>query len=190
LADADQGHVIVPFWSAHQLSIALLTEERFGLAALRRRFEVVADDSFGGEMMRQVGERFGLRMRPIHSRGNPERFNDVADWLRRPEPFLIAVDGASRYGTIPTGIVRLASRTKSTLWPLAVRSRAFVRIPGFVAEVPLPYAPIALGVAPPLKVEPGASVAAIADELRRRLNDATDAATAALRRSMPQSLLI
>lgn len=177
LADADSGHVIVPFWSAHQLTIALLTEERFGLAVLRARFEVVADDSFGGEMMRRLGDRLGLSMRPIHSRGNPQRFNDVADWLRNPESFLIAVDGASRYGTIPTGIVRLASRMKSTVWPLAVRSRAFIRIPGLVAEIPLPYAPIALGVAAPLTVERGTSIPAIADELRRRLNEATAAAT-------------
>ncbi len=180
LADADRGHVIIPFWSAHQLTIALLTNERFGLAVLRQRFEVVADDSFGGEMMRGVGERLGLTMRSLHSRGDPERFNDVAEWLRKPGSFLIAVDGAGPYGTIPTGIIRLAARMRSTLWPIAVRSRRSFRLPGLVAEIPLPYAPIALGVAPSLTIDRAVAVGAVAEDLCQRLNDATAAATAIL----------
>lgn len=180
LADADRDHVIVPFWSAHQLTIALLTNERLGLAALRHRFEVVVDDSFGGEMMRRVGESFGLTMRSLHSKGNPERFNDVADWLRRPSSFLIAVDGASPYGTVPTGIIRLASRMKSIVWPIAVRSRRSFRLPALVAEVPLPYSPIAVGVAPAFTVDRSIAVGAVAEDLRRRLNAATAAASAAV----------
>lgn len=180
LADVEHGHVIVPFWSAHQLTLALLTEDRFGLAALRHQFEVVADDSFGGEMMREVGERFDLRMRTLHSKGNPERFNDVAQWMRRPDSFLIAVDGASRYGTIPTGIIRLAARMRSTLWPIAICPRRYFRIPTLVAEVPLPVSPIALGIAPPMVVDRTQDVSVAAEELRVRLNEATAAAKASL----------
>src|SRR6185295_12426507 len=110
LADAATGHVIVPFWSAHQLSVALLATERFGFREVLERFEVVVDDSFGGDMMRRVGTELGLRMRAIHTRGNPRRLEDLGAWLRNPTSFLIAVDGGAAYGHVPPGTIRLAAR--------------------------------------------------------------------------------
>src|SRR5206468_10262909 len=118
LADATRGHVIVPFWSAHQLTIGLLADERMGLRSALTKFEIVADDSFGGDIMWAIGEGLGLRMRRIHTRGNPQRLEDVGAWLRNPAPFFIAVDGGSKYGTVPTGIIRLAARAGSVVWPV------------------------------------------------------------------------
>jgi len=43
--DAANGHVIVPFWSAHQMTIALLALEQFGLRRALAQFEVIADES-------------------------------------------------------------------------------------------------------------------------------------------------
>jgi len=181
LRDAAAGHVIVPFWSAHQVTIALLAVERFGLRPALERFEVVADDSFGGEIMRHLGDELGLKMRPIHARGNPRRLEDVGTWLRDPAPFFIAVDGGSQYGTVPTGIVRLAGRLGSTIWPLAVRARRFARVPGLVAEIPLPGAAVALGVAAPLRVSRDVAVGTVAEDIRQRLEWASEAAAVRLR---------
>ena len=180
LRDVAAGHVIVPFWSAHQVAIALLAAERFGLRPALDRFEVVADDSFGGEMMRHLGDELGLKMRSIHTRGNARRLEDVGAWLRDPAPFFIAVDGGSRYGTVPTGIVRLAARLGSTLWPLAVRARPSVRPPGLIAEIPLPRAAVGVGVGAPLQVGRTASMTDAAEDLRRRLDGASEAASALL----------
>ena len=180
LRDATSRHVIVPFWSAHQLTLALLADERFGMRPAMRTFEVIADDSLGGEIVCALGESLGLTMRRIHTHGDPERLRDVAAWMRTPGPFFIAVDGGARYGTIPTGIIRLAARMKSVLWPLAVRARPAVRIPGLVAEVPLPGASGALGIGAPLEVDRGAPIGVAAEQLRMRLDAATRAADALL----------
>lgn len=181
LREAATRHVIVPFWSAHQLTIALLAAERFGLGPVLERFEVVNDDSFGGEMVRHVGEAFGLRMRRIRGRGNPDRLADVSTWLHDPTPFFIAVDGdGSRYGAVPTGIIRLAARLDSALWPLAVQARPALRCPGLVAALPLKGAAVGLAIAAPLRVERRTPVVAAADELKRRLDAATAAARALL----------
>jgi len=178
LREAAAGHVIVPFWSAQQLVIALLAAERFGLGPALERFDVVHDDSFGGEMVGHVGDAFGLRMRCIHTRASGQRLADVSDWLRDPTSFFIAVDGGSPYGSVPTGIIRLAARLGSTLWPLAVQARPALRCPGLVAALPLRSAWVGLASEPPLRVERRTPVAAAADELKRRLDTATDAARA------------
>ncbi len=173
LRDVDRGHVIVPFWSTDQLTIALLAAERHGLRPALSRFEIVADDSIGGEIMWRIGEKFGLRMRRIHVRGNPSRLEDLADWLRRPTPFFIAVDGGSVYGTVPTGIVRMAARLGSTMWPLAVHASRGVRIPGLIADIPLPRATIRVGVSRPLHVTRAASIAEVTADVKRRLDFAS-----------------
>ena len=180
LSDASHGHVIVPFWSAHQLTVALLAAEQFCMHEVRERFEVVVDDSLGGEIMRRTGERFGLRLRQIHTRGNPRRFEDVGAWLRNPGPFFIAVDGGGPYGSVPTGIVRLAVRLDSTVRPLAVRARPALRCPGLVAEMPLPGATLAVGVSAPLRFDRSIAVALAAQELQQRLNAASASAAALL----------
>jgi lysophospholipid acyltransferase (LPLAT)-like uncharacterized protein len=174
--DASIGHVIVPFWSVHQLTIALLATERFGLRPALECFEIVTDDSLGGEIMHRVGRSFGLRMHRIHTRGNPRRFEDLGSWLRTPASFFIAVDGGSTYGTVPTGTVRIAARLGSTVWPVAVRARPVLRCPGLVAEIPLPWASVALGVAAPLRVQEQSAMAALAEDLRRRIEAASEAA--------------
>ena len=180
LRDAAAGHVIVPFWSAHQLVIALLAAERFGLGPALERFEVVSDDSFGGEMVQHIGDALGLRMRRIHASGSARRLADVSAWLRDPTPFFIAVDGDGRYGTVPTGIIRLAARLGSTLWPLAVQARPVLRCPGLVAALPLKGAAVGLAIDAPLRMERRALVVAASDELKRRLDAATAAARALL----------
>lgn len=180
LRDAAVGHVIVPFWSAHQLTIALLSAERFGLRPAMQRFEVVVDDSLGGEIMRVVGEWFGLKMRAIHTRGNPRRLEDVGAWIRNPSPFFVAVDGGCEYGTVPTGIVRLAARLGSMVWPVAIRARPMLRCPGLIAEIPMPGARVALGIGAPFRVDRAVPVASGADELKRQLDAATVAVTALL----------
>ncbi len=174
------GHVIVPFWSAHQVTIGFLALERFGLRPALEHFEVVADDSFAGEIMRVMGERLGLAMRPIHVRGNARRLEDVSAWLRQPKPFFIAVDGGSEYGTVPTGIIRMAARLGSTVWPLAVRVRPSLRVPGLVADFPRPGSDIGLGIAGPLRIDRSMSVAATAMLVKHHLDMATFAADAKL----------
>jgi len=176
MGDASKGHVIVTFWSAQQLTIALLAAERFGLRPALERFEVVADDSIGGVIMQAIGRGVGVKIRPIHTRGNPERLRDVGMWLRNPAPFFIAVDGGSAYGTIPTGIIRLAARLRSTIWPLAIRARPVVRCPGLIAEIPLPRAALALAIAEPLVVDRQVIVATASRELKVRLDRATSIA--------------
>lgn len=173
LRDAAAGHVIVPFWSTQQLTIGLLAAERFELRPALERFEVVADDSFGGAIMQALGRGVGVRIRPIHTRGNPERLRDVGAWLRDPAPFFIAVDGGSAYGTVPTGIVRLAARLRSVIWPLAIRARPVARCPGLVAEIPLPRAALALAIAEPMTVDRQSVVANASHELKVRLDGAT-----------------
>jgi lysophospholipid acyltransferase (LPLAT)-like uncharacterized protein len=183
LHDAAQGHVIVPFWSAHQLTIALLALEQFGLRSALARFEVVADESFAGEIMCVMGERLGLTMRRIHIRGNAKRLEDVGAWMRDPKPFFIAVDGGSSYGTVPTGIVRMASRLRSRIWPMAIRARPCARVPGLIADFPLPGAEVALGVANPLVIDRAMPVAGTARLLKHCIDTATAAADALLGRS-------
>jgi lysophospholipid acyltransferase (LPLAT)-like uncharacterized protein len=180
MADAATGHVIVPFWSAHQLSVALLATERFGFREVLDRFEVVVDDSFGGDMMRRVGTELGLRMRAIHTRGNPRRLEDLGGWLRHPTSFLIAVDGGTVYGQVPPGTIRLAARLGSTLWPLAVRVRRRFHCPGLIADIPLPGAALALAVETPLRIDRGMPVVAAAEDLTRRLDAASASARALL----------
>jgi len=180
LRDASRGHVIIPFWSAHQLTIALLASERFGFRAVLDRFEVVVDDSFGGDIMRRVGVEFGLKLRTIHTRGNPRRLEDLGAWLRNPASFLIAVDGGTVYGHVPPGTIRLAARLNSTLWPLAVCARPRTRCPGLIAEIPLPGAALALAVGAPLRIDRQMPVAAAGEELKQRLDAAGIAARAVL----------
>jgi len=180
LEDVSRGHVIVPFWSAHQLTIALLAEERAGLRTALTKFEIVADDSFGGDIMWAIGEGLRLNMRRIHTRGNPQRLEDVGTWLRNPAPFFIAVDGGAEYGTVPTGIVRLATRLESVVWPIGIRVRPALRIPGVIAELPLPTSRIALGIAEPLRFDRTLRVGDAAAVLKDRLDRATSAAEAAL----------
>ena len=170
----------MPFWSAHQVTIALLAMERFGFQRALERFEVVADDSFAGQIMWVLGERFGLRMRRIHTRGNAKRLEDVGAWLRDPMPFFIAVDGGSAYGSVPTGIVRMAARLRSTVWPVAVQAEPCLHVPGLVADFPRPSSSVAFGIANPVRVERSTPVAAAAAELKHCLDTATAAARAAL----------
>jgi len=188
LGDAANGHVIVPFWSAHQLTIALLAGTRSGLRPALAKFEVVADDSLGGEIMRGIGEGFGLKMRPIHTRGNAQRLKDVGAWLRNPAPFFIAVDGGATYGAVPTGIIRMAARLGSVVWPVAVRARPSMKLPGLIAEFPLPGCSAALAVAEPLRFEKTLPVATGAAMLKQSLDTASDAAAAVLRRRRGQSV--
>ena len=178
LRDVDRGHVIVPFWSRDQLTIALLAAERHGLRRALSRFEIVADDSIGGEIMWRVGEKFGLQMRRIHARGNPSRLEDLAEWLRHPTPFFIAVDGGSVYGTVPTGIVRMAARLGSTVWPMAVHPRRRVRVPGIIADIPLPGTNLGVGVSRPLRVARAASIAEVTADVKQRLERASRLARA------------
>ena len=188
IADADNGHVIVPFWSAHQLTIALLAGRRSELRPALARFEIVADDSLGGEIMHGIGEGLGLKMRRIHTRGNAKRLEDVGAWLRNPASFFIAVDGGAAYGTVPTGIIRMAAKLGSTLWPVAVRARPVMRLPGLVADIPLPGCSAALAIAAPLRMERTVAVATGAAELKTRLDMASEAAAAALRRNQTPRL--
>jgi hypothetical protein len=180
LEDVARGHVIVPFWSAHQIAIGLLALERFGLRAALAKFEIVADESFAGEIMRSLGSSLGLAMRSIHVRGNARRLEDVGDWLRNPRPFFIAVDGGSSYGTVPTGIVRMAARLRSTLWPVAVRTRPDMHLPGLIADFPRFGADVALGIAGPLSIDRSVSVAAAAALIKQHIDVATAAADAML----------
>lgn len=180
--DAAKGHVIVPFWSAHQMTIALLAFEQFGFRRALAQFEVIADESLGGEIMRVMGERLQLTMRTIHIRGNAKRLEDVSAWMRNPMPFFIAVDGGSTYGTVPTGIVRMAARLRSTIWPIAIRARPSFRVPGLIADFPLPGAEIALGIANPLVVDRTVPVAVVADLLKQSIDTATVASDAVLGR--------
>jgi len=176
LRDAAHGHVIVPFWSAHQLTIALLASERFGFREVLDRFEVVVDESFGGDIMRRLGAELGLKLRDIHTRGNPRRLEDVSAWLRDPTAFLIAVDGGRPYGRVPSGPIRLASRLASTVWPVAVCARPCTRVPGLVAEIPLPGAALGLAVGPRMRIDRATPVTAAAEQLTERLDAATLAA--------------
>jgi len=179
LDDAARGHAIVSFWSADQVAIALLAAERFGLRPALERYEVVADDSFGGEMMHALGHRLGLRMRLIHASG-ARRLADVGAWIRNPGPFFIAVDGGTTYGTVPTGMVRLAARLRSRVWPVAVRARHAARVPGLVAHVPMPATSVVLAVGAPMLVERTMPVAEVAGELTHRLDATTALAEASL----------
>lgn len=180
LRDLSAGHVIVPFWSAHQISIGLLALERFGLTRALAQFEIVADDSFPGEIMDVLGRRLGLAMRRIHVRGNAKRLEDVSAWMRNPKPFFIAVDGGSEYGTVPTGIIRLAGRLRSTLWPVAVRVSPQFHVPGLIADFPRPGSNVALGIAGPLHVDRAVPVASTALLLKHHLDSAGSAADACL----------
>jgi len=173
MRDSAKGHVIVPFWSTQQLTIALLAAERFGLRPALERFEVVADDSIGGVVMQAISQGVGVNIRPIHTRGNPERLRDVGAWLRNPAPFFIAVDGGSEYGTVPTGIIRLAARLGSTIWPLAIRARPMLRVPGMIADIPLPRGALALAIAEPMAIDRQLLVASASRELKMRLDGAT-----------------
>lgn len=164
------------------MTIALLALEQFGLRRALALFEVVADESLGGEIMRVLGDRLELGMRTIHVRGNAKRLEDVGAWMRDPRPFFIAVDGGSKYGTVPTGIVRMAARLRSTIWPVAIRARPSFRVPGLIADFPLPGAEIALGIASPLVIERSTPVAVAAEILKQSIDTATIAADAVLGR--------
>lgn len=183
IRDAAAGHVIVPFWSAHQVTIALLALERYGLRRALAHFDVIADESFAGAVMQALGGRLGLTMRRIHVRGDAKRLEDVGRWMRDPKPFFIAVDGGSTYGTVPTGIIRMAARLRSTIWPIGIRARPSCRFPGLIADFPLPGSAVALGIATPLSVDRTMPVATAADALRHRIDVATAAADAVLGRT-------
>jgi hypothetical protein len=176
--DVASGHVIVPFWSAHQVTIGLLALERFGLRSALAHFEIVADDSFAGEIMNVMGKRLGLAMRRIHVRGNAKRLEDVGAWMRNPRPFFIAIDGGSEYETVPTGIIRMAARLRSTLWPLAVRALPSFHVPGLIADFPRRGSRVALGIASPFRVDRSVPVASTAMVLKHYLDTATVAADA------------
>jgi lysophospholipid acyltransferase (LPLAT)-like uncharacterized protein len=129
--------------------------------------------------MRVMGERFGVTMRPIHAHG-PDRLADVAAWLRNPAPFFIAIDGGGPYGFVSTGIVRLAARLRGSLWPIALRARRAVHIPGLIAEMPLPSTTVALAIGAPLSIARDVPMADTAEKLRASL----DAATAEAQRAV------
>jgi lysophospholipid acyltransferase (LPLAT)-like uncharacterized protein len=187
LRDVGRGHVIVPFWSSDQMTIALLAAERHGLRPALSEFEIVADDSMGGEIMWQIGRKFGLRMRRLHTRGNPQRLEDLANWMRNPKPFFIAVDGGSEYGTVPSGLIRLAARLGSTLWPVAIQASRRLKIPGLIADIPLPGANLGLGIASSLRLERKASIVDMNQELKKRLDLASALARSCIgRESSPR----
>ncbi len=164
------------------MTIALLALEQFGLRRALAQFEIIADESLGGEIMRAMGERLQLAMRKIHIRGNAKRLEDVSNWMRNPMPFFIAVDGGSTYGTVPTGIVRMAARLHSTIWPIAIRARPSLHVPGLIADFPLPGADVALGIANPMVFDRSIPVAVAADLLKQSIDAATAAADAVLGR--------
>jgi hypothetical protein len=180
LDDVSRGHAIVAFWSADQVSLALLANERFGLRPALDCFEIVADSSVGGEVMHGLGARLNLMMRNIHPVGDARRFEDVGAWMRKPGPFFLAVDGGASYGTVPTGIIRLASRLRSRIWPISVRAQRSVRMPGLIADIPMPNTSIALAVESPMVVDRSVPVAESAIDLKDRLDRATDLAQSTL----------
>jgi hypothetical protein len=122
-------------------------------------------------------------MRRIHVRGNAKRLEDVGAWMRDPSPFFIAVDGGSAYGSVPTGIIRMAARLRSTIWPIAIRARRCVHVPGLIADFPLPGSQLSLGIANSLVVERSIPVAFSAQKLKQSIDTATAAADAALGRA-------
>ena len=177
LREAASKHVIVPFWSAHQLTLGVLTTNRCGFRPAFDRFEIVADDSLGGQIVRDIGRRLAVPMRPLHV-GKPERLADLAAWMRSPAPFFIAVDGGGPYGTVQTGIVRLAARLASTVWPIALSARRSIRVPRIIAEMPLPRTTVAVALAKPFVITRDLPADAAANLVKASLDGATSRAIA------------
>jgi hypothetical protein len=76
----------------------------------------------------------------------------------------------------------MAARLRSTLWPIATRARPSLRVPGLIADFPLPGAEVALGIANPLVFDRTVPVAIAADLLKQSIDTASVAADAVLGR--------
>jgi len=71
----------------------------------------------------------------------------------------------------------------STLWPLAVRASRRLKLPGLIADIPMPGGRLGVGIASSLRLERKASIVDMNQELKRRLDLASALARSCIGRA-------
>lgn len=168
---------LIAFWHGDQLP----------LFRARPAGPVVAPVSMSrdGRLQAKILRRLGIRDVPgSSSRGGLAAARGLLRAIRGGAIALLAVDGPrGPRGQVKPGVVYLAQRTGTPIWPVAVavgRGRRLARAWDRYL-LPLPFTRAVVWVGDPLFVPPEADVAQTCDALAAQIEAAGQAAAAALR---------
>lgn len=147
----DGRPVVVVYWGADAVAVALLPFlERAFLDAARSR-EFLFDETFGGRvcaaLMQQLGSRYVMLAPP----GRPERLEHLGAVMRRGGSYALAVDGGGPYFRVGSGIATLARTLKAFVVPIAaVATRALPWVHRSGISFPLPFGEVRVAIGRPV----------------------------------------
>jgi lysophospholipid acyltransferase (LPLAT)-like uncharacterized protein len=110
---------LLPLWNAHSLLLISSYLSSPLIAQAARRFEAVADDSFGGEFTQYLYRRILLAGRRLSIRSPESRLEDLREILDKTPPIVMAVDSHGPYREISAGMARLARSYDGLIRPVA-----------------------------------------------------------------------
>jgi lysophospholipid acyltransferase (LPLAT)-like uncharacterized protein len=152
--------LIVTYWIADALAVALLPLVDDAFADLMASVTCVIDDTFAGRIAGRYIEEIAGRSMMLALPGDLERLRQVQALMRARASCAFPVDGGGPYRTVGTGIVTLATTLRAAILPLAAFThRAFPPI--HRSKVRLPT------LSPDLHVAIGRPIVPAAHEDRR-----------------------
>jgi hypothetical protein len=143
----------------------------------RRRIVVMTSQSFDGEYIARFIQRFGYgAARGSSTRGGVGALVEMVRLMRAGSPTAFTIDGPQgpRYFA-KLGAVLLAKKTGQPILPFTITAKSFwtAKKSWDLFQVPKPFTPVLVDIAPPIYVPPDAdeeTIAAKRDELQQALD--------------------
>jgi lysophospholipid acyltransferase (LPLAT)-like uncharacterized protein len=132
------GPVIYALWISDHVALLSIGFASSFLRRLAQRFAFVADDSFGGLVMRSAVTALGARILPVSVQDATARLRSLRLVVQERSSTFVAVDGHGPYFTVPPGLVSLAKSIGAAVVPFAVLTVPAVRMTNFRVSVALP----------------------------------------------------
>jgi lysophospholipid acyltransferase (LPLAT)-like uncharacterized protein len=130
----------------------------------RRRIVIMTSQSFDGEYIARFIQRFGYgAVRGSSTRGAVGALVELARLVRAGCPAGFSIDGPKGPRHVAKmGALLLAKKTGQPVLPFGVNAERFWRLPSWDGlQVPKPFARVVVRFAPPIRVAPDASGAAL-----------------------------
>lgn len=148
---SDREPVIVTYWIADALAVAVMPLLDQNLARLFSAVTCVVDDTFAGRIAGRYIEEIGGSYARLALPGDPERLRQVLDLMTNRTPCAFPVDGGGPYREVGTGIVSLSMTLRAPIVPIAVVSRpALPAVHRSKVRLPMPVASIVAAIGQPL----------------------------------------
>ena len=163
--------LIVTYWIADALSVAMLPLVNRAFGELLRSVTCVVDDTFAGRVAGRFIHSIGGRVMRVARPGEPDRLRHVDTLMRGRIPCAFPVDGGGPYREVGTGIIALATALRATIVPLAAVARpALPPIHASRVRLPVPKATLVVGIGEAFRIVPQQDRRVEASRLRNTLD--------------------